>query len=443
MFLVSTSANPNYLAKIVKINNIHKHSNADRLQVTTIDGNTVITAGANVGDIVFFFPLECTINKEYLAWSNSFEDKTLNKDSEKKGFFNNKARVRAVKLRGQPSMGYIVPFQSIKDWLKEEKNIDLVFSEDLVDTEFDTIKDILMCQKYLVRVPKEKQVSDPRAKGQRRVARQSRLVEDQFRLHIDTPKLGVNMHRLSPESLINITAKAHGTSAVFSKVLTKKKLGWKDKVAKFFGANIQEQQYDFVHSSRKVIKNQYFNDNKLSQGYYGEDIWSKASKEINPYLENGMTIYAEIVGFLEGGGYIQKGYDYGCQPGQHQVYIYRITFTNDQGKVTEYSANQVQEWCNLVGLKAVPLYYQGKARNLFNHIDTEQHWHENFLQCLQSTYLEKDDPLCVNKVPDEGICLRVEGVGIEVYKLRSFRFMEKESKDLDTGEVDIESTESE
>lgn len=40
----SPKANPNYLAQVVKIDNLRKHCNADRLQVTTIQGNNVITS---------------------------------------------------------------------------------------------------------------------------------------------------------------------------------------------------------------------------------------------------------------------------------------------------------------------------------------------------------------------------------------------------------------
>ena len=112
MFYISEKANPNYLAKFVEISNIRKHPNADRLQVTTIDGNDVITGtDIKVGDNVVYFPLECAINKDFLSATNSFEDKELNFEKDKKGFFNSKGRVRAVKLRGQPSMGYIVPVE--------------------------------------------------------------------------------------------------------------------------------------------------------------------------------------------------------------------------------------------------------------------------------------------------------------------------------------------
>ena len=74
--------NANYLAKVVKIDNVRKHPSADRLLITTIDGNNVITGSdLKEGDLVIYFPLECSINLDYLTWSNSFEDKTLNEPS--------------------------------------------------------------------------------------------------------------------------------------------------------------------------------------------------------------------------------------------------------------------------------------------------------------------------------------------------------------------------
>ncbi len=44
-----------------------------------------------------------------------------------------------------------------------------------------------------------------------------------------------------------------------------------------------------------------------------------------------------------------------------------------------------------------------------------------------------------DNVPEEGIVLRREVNGIDVYKLKSINFLEKESKMLDRGEIDIES----
>lgn len=55
---------------------------------------------------------------------------------------------------------------------------------------------------------------------------------------------------------------------------------------------------------------------------------------------------------------------------------------------------------------------------------------------------DQDSQFCKNKIPEEGICVRKEGLNIEVYKLKSFRFLEGETKSLDTGEVDTEMAES-
>jgi hypothetical protein len=48
--------------------------------------------------------------------------------------------------------------------------------------------------------------------------------------------------------------------------------------------------------------------------------------------------------------------------------------------------------------------------------------------------------MCNNKVPEEGIVVRKESLfSCESYKLKSFSFLEKESKELDKGVIDIES----
>lgn len=444
MFNISEKANQNYLAKIVKINNIRKHANADRLLVSTIDGNDVITgADTKEGDVVIYFPLECAINKEYLAWSNSFEDKTLNADQTKKGFFNSKGRVRAVKLRGQPSMGYMVPVAGFLEWLSLVEGKTVKVTEDLIGTEFSHFNERQICKKYVnMQQVFDKQKEAKEARQKKVVKKQSKLVDNQFRLHCDTPQLGRNIFKISPTDVIAITHKLHGTSGVFSKILCNKQLTWYQKVFKKVGIDIKDTVYDYVYSSRKVIKNQFYNDEKVNPGYYGEDVWGLVAKEYESFLQEGMTIYSEIVGFLPSGKAIQKDYDYGCEPTTYEKYIYRITTTTPNGTVNEWSTLQVQEWCKSKGLKAVPLYFYGYAKDLFPTLEVENHWSENFLEKLQKTYLEKQDPLCVNKVPDEGICLRKEGLEIETYKLKSFAFLQRESEELDTGATDIESAES-
>ena len=450
MFYISEKANPNYLAKFVEISNIRKHPNADRLQVSTIDGNDVITGtDIKVGDFVVYFPLECAISKDFLSATNSFEDKELNFEKDKKGFFNSKGRVRAVKLRGQPSMGYIVPVSVFFDWINAiTASSTYIFSpsKDL-NVEFDRFKsgdkDYFVCKKYVNKQEKIDKNKEKQVNQKYKAKKVEKLIDNQFRLHCDTPQFGKNLFKFSPEDVISITHKLHGTSGVFSKVLCKKKLTWYQKLFKKVGIDIQDTHYDSVYSSRKVIKNKNYSDKEVTGGFYGEDIWGVVAKELDPFIEQGMTLYCEIVGYLESGKMVQPKYDYGCKEGEHDVYVYRITTTMPNGTVYEWSTPQITEWCNKKGIKHVPLYYHGKAEDLFPSLNTEAHWQDDFLIKMKETYLEKMDPICTNQVPDEGICIRREGLEIDTYKLKSFAFLQYESAELDAGTVDIESQQSE
>ena len=91
----------------------------------------------------------------------------------------------------------------------------------------------------------------------------------------------------------------------------------------------------------------------------------------------------------------------------------------------------------------VPELYYGKAKDLYSELSVESHWHQNFLEKLMEDYLEKDCEICSNKVPDEGIVLRRDIFDVDLYKLKSFKFFEWETKQLDEGVLDMESEQSE
>lgn len=82
------------------------------------------------------------------------------------------------------------------------------------------------------------------------------------------------------------------------------------------------------------------------------------------------------------GTYIQKGY--GCEqpnaiidnliykPEKHfKVRPYRITLTNVDGEVHEFSAREVQQYCKSVGLTPVTEYYYGYAKDLYPELDSK------------------------------------------------------------------------
>jgi hypothetical protein len=435
MFKISEKSNPNYLAQIVALENIRPHPNADRLKIATIQGNSVIVGlDAKEGDVYVYFPLECAINKEFISWSNSFSDKSLNSDKEVAGFFNKHARVRAVKLRGIPSMGYAVPLEKLLAWIDDTLHL----KEEWIGKEFDSYNDILICEKYVSPLVLKNQNKEK--KNQKKVVREPKVVDGQFRFHPDTLQLKKSIHNISPNDYISITRKLHGTSWVASRLLCNKKLTRFEKILRRFGIKIQDTHYDLLWASRRVLKNGFLEIGNKDH-FYSYDLWEEIAKSVEYAIQDSITIYGEAVGYTKTGAYIQNGYDYGCPAGQFATYVYRITTTNHSGQVYEFSHRQVKDYCEKYGLNMVPEIYYGKAKDLYPDLSVTEHWHQNFLDRLIGDYLEKDCELCKSKkVPDEGICLRKDIFDSEIYKLKSFKFLEWETKELDNENfVDMES----
>jgi hypothetical protein len=390
----------------------------------------------------------------------------LNIDNKKKGYFEENGRIRCVKFRGHKSEGLYMPLKSIDFIIPLVNNNDIITSfatklnfsnsEGLIGLEFDELLGIPICNKYIIK--QQRTPGTPGTKKNRTKKWKSKLIDNQFRFHQDTSMLYKNLHRINPNSLISITYKLHGTSGISSYILCKRHISIREKIGSFFHnvyTNIttlgkqkfvlETTEYDYIYSSRKVIKNEELNSN--AQHYYNEDIWGIANKELESFLQKGMTLYYEIVGFLPNGGAIQKDYDYGCESNKHTIYIYRITQTNVDGKVFEFSAKQVQDWCKKNGLNPVPELYYGTAENLYWQLNKKyklfdnsfpENWQERFLDLIKTEYNEKDCYMCSNKVPEEGCVVRIEGLDFEAYKAKSNRFYERETKFLDKGESNIE-----
>lgn len=426
MISTSPSANTNYLAKLVCLKGLRKHDNADRLQVVTIDFQNVITGpDAKDGDLYVFFPLECQINSEFLAATNSFRDKTLNKDQEQAGFFEKNARVRAVKLRGEKSMGYLVPQSVVEDFFGDLGAI--------IGEEFDTVNGKEICRKYVV---KTRNTGMGNRQGKK--PRISRLVEGQVKLHVDTENLRKMAYKVKPEDIITISYKAHGTSFWVSNLLVKRKLNLIERGLKALGVKIKDTEYDFVYGSRKVVKNEFETEGKSH--FYDTDIWGEIKEDLKEFLPKGYTVYGEAVGYTSNGSAIQGEYDYGCQPGERKLMIYRMTFTNEDGLSNDLTTPQIEEFCKHFNLGFIHVFYHGRAGDMYPELDKGEHWNVEFIKRLEKDYNDKDCFMCFSAVPEEGIVLRKEKMfEFEAYKLKSWRFLEYETKLLDEGTVDMES----
>lgn len=440
----SKLANINYLAKIINIKEFSPHPNSEvtRMKIAYVDGYSICMGIDEKPGFYVYFPTLCKINPNLLAYSNLYRDKELNNDPTKTGFFENSGKVKAIKLKGVLSEGFLLPFVTFSNWIIDSVNIELPEQPD--GLEFDEIehngKTFWVNKKYITQ-SYTKSKSNKRDKTLKKF---NRIREDQFHFHYDTVILKKEPYAIQPDDIIHISGKIHGTSGISAYVLCHKPLNWKQRIAKWLTKESFDK-YDYIYASRSVIKNKYYNE-QVSDGFYGCDVWTEADKVIQPHLEKGMTAYYEIVGFLPNGKYIQKDYDYGCSPStthyiegeNFKVYLYRITTVNVDGKIHEWSTREVKQFCEKNNLRCVQQYYYGYAKDLYPELDVKQHWTQNFLEKLandKNFYMELNSPDCVNSVPHEGIVIKKEDGISHAWKVKSFKFLNKEQS---SNEINIE-----
>lgn len=426
----------NYTCMVVKLPPLEDVPGLDNLKRVKVLGehDCLVGKDTDVTKLHLFFPAECKINPIFLRSNNLYRETTENEDKTQKGFFEPTGRVKALKFKGVISTGFVIPFQSLYEAGFETGPRSLKEGD-----EFNELEGVILCDKYKVTRMQGAPGSKKESPSQKRLERFDRLVPEQFRFHVaSTPQLAKNIHVLSPSDFIVITDKWHGTSSVFANVLIRRQLKWYEKLATKLGIKVVDKEYYDLYASRTVIKNRYINK-EVTLGYYGEDVYGQVKSELKGKIEQGITIYGEIVGFMQSGKAIQGKYDYGCEPKAHKLRVYRMTYTKPDGSVIELDWFQIQNYCNRHGLETVPVLYIGFAAQLFPSLDQDQHWNEEFFKKLQQFYLEKDCVHCKNKVPAEGICLRIDGLeSFATYKLKSKRFLKIETEELDKGVVNIE-----
>ena len=454
----SNRANINYLAKVVKIDNFGKHPNPEvtRLKCAYVDGFNIIVGIDEHPGLFVYFPTNSQINPELLSYANLYKHTELNENPEKSGFFNDNGRVTAIKLKGLVSEGFLLPWDIFNSFLLASVNVGIDNPE--VNFEFDAIyhngKEFWINKKYIiVRNTTGTQGSKSRQKSQKRLKEFDRIIENQFRYHYDTVLLKKSPWVIKPDSLVSITEKIHGASGISAYVICNRPTTLLERIGLLFtgcGWKKLTSEYNYIYASRNVIKSQYINKN-VKAGHYGVDVWKYADDVVRPFLQKGMTMYYEIVGFLPNGRYIQKDYDYGCVPPtdgeaythekHFKVRIYRITITNVDGIVHEFSAREVQQFCEMAGLTPVTQLYYGYAKNLYPKMRSTTNFSKNFIAKLAEDtnfYMEMPSPSCNNIVPHEGIVIKIEDMIPHAWKLKCFAFLNKEQKELDKGEENIE-----
>ena len=503
---MSKNGKSEYCCNVVKVGELNPIEGSDFLAQTFIGDASLVVRKDMVkeGDLLFYVSNECQISKKFLSVNNLFDigcyelnsnanevsellvkandayekaKKTVN-DSDREiylkqtdelkknakskcGFFSHNGRVRMIRLKKTPSMGYLFGIDEMTKFCPRVKNINL---ENYLNVDFDTVDGELFVKAYVPHVKETSKCGDGSKKRNKKLKRFDKMIDGEFSFHYDTSQLGKNIHLIKPTDVVEISVKMHGTSIIFSNILIKNPIKiplykrlW-NRVADRFNIFTSTRFTDYVidygniYSSRTVIKNQYINKG-VTDGYYNFDIWGKANEIIKPYIGKGMTVYAEICGYA-GDKMIQKGYDYGCDVGEFFIMPYRIT-TKDYGVKNEWNVGEVQAWTvKLLSdhpelskkVHPITLLYHGRLKDLYPTVSETEHWHENVLYKMMNDNehfgMEKLEPLCKNKVPREGIVLRIENdLLAEAFKLKCLRFREREAKSVDNGEVDMEMVE--
>lgn len=410
--------NDNYCATVVEIKNIIPLEGCDNVVGTTIFGfQAIVGKDIKIGDIGIVFPAETELSDKHCFNNDLYRHPVKNLNTDKKGYIEDSRRVKAVKFRGHTSNCFFMSKESLK-WTGI--NTDLLNIGD----SFDLLNGEEICKKYEIKT-RGGGVHIPNQK-------KSRVESKYMPEHIDTTNFFRNSHLIHPDKEIIVTQKIHGTSIRIGHTIVKRKLNIIERILQKFGVKIQDTEFDYVFGSRKVIKDA----NDKEQGhFYDEDIWSVEGKKLMGLLPENYLVYGELIGYTTTGQEIQKRYTYGIEPRMTELYVYRIAIVNKQGYVTDLSFDQMKEFCDKNGIKTVAEVWRGKMKDFVATDFIDKRFFEcGYKNCL---YLGPD-----NGLVDEGVVVRAEGLMPILLKAKSPKFLELETKMLDTGEEDLESSQN-
>ena len=378
-----------YKAYITKLTNVRKHPNADRLLLADVFGNTVcVSLDYYEGQPVVYFPTDGQLSVEF-AEKNNLLRKKDNAGNNCGGYMDpDKRNVTAIRLRGEKSDGLVLPLSALNYcYAHGDASIELRVG-DVID---GCVNGHEICQKYIPRTNKSVRMSG----GGNKTRKPKVPTAPLFAEHADTEQLAYNLAAFKSGDEIEITLKMHGTSTrtAYLPVLKGYKRTFWDWLLRREGTPIYE--YGYVSGTRRTILENW------EGGYYGDNAFREPHCKIfEGKLNRGETVYAEIVGFTTNGTPIMGSCDnkklndkdfikqygpittfsYGCSPEgkktmwgkdedgnysvevevpQSDLYVYRMTMTNEDGYVVEYPPHLVRYRCEQMGVKCVPLLWKG------------------------------------------------------------------------------------
>lgn len=454
---------------VIKVDNLTKHPNADRLQLLHVFGTTTtVGLDVKVGDMGIYFPTDLQLSIEYCVANHLCRKNPLDGTADSGYMDGDKRNVTAIKLRGERSDGIYVPLSSLETFGD--------ISKLKVGDTIDTFNGHLICEKY---IPRSNKRADSRSTGGKgKTAKRKDPIAPLFTEHADTSQLAYNLNAFKPGDEIEITLKMHGTSqrTAYVPVLKGYKRSFWDRLFRKPGKPIYE--YGYVSGTRRTILNDY------EGGFYGSNAFRKQhADQFEGKLWKGETVYYEVVGFTDTGAPImgdcqnkklndkdfvkQYGditrFSYGCEPIvsidcddlQSDLYVYRITMTNEDGDVVEYTPDFMRYRCEQMGVKCVPVFGTAiisadrlhfTAPDGYDHdyLIREDTLGDMIMRCAEEFY-DGPDPIGKSHVR-EGVVVRiVNRPKFTAYKHKNFSFKclsgiaiaELEAQGVDNIDADI------
>ncbi|MCD8376450.1 MAG: 2'-5' RNA ligase [Oscillospiraceae bacterium] len=428
-----------YCGYITTIKELRKHSNADRLQCATVfRSNVIVDMSCYEGQRVVYFPVDGQLSEEFAADNNLVRKK--DKDGNNIGGYldPDKRNITAIKLRGEKSDGLVLPIEVLSKYTDVAKLSD---GEQITSLDGREI-----CRKYIPG-------SGSTAKGSGyRTVRSSKEQDKEvsypfFVEHIDTAQLAFNQDAFRPGDTIYITRKLHGSSfrTANTVVVTKRKRpAWMKRL--FHMEDKVSEDYSVVSGTRRTTLRDF------DGGFYGSNAFRKKYQDMFVgKLPKGFEVFGEIVGWVNETTPImprcsnskvkdkeftklygkETVFTYGCEPGENDCYIYRITMTNPEGVRIELPTEETKAWCERLGVKYVPI--------LDKFLYTT--WDDLNQRC--EAFLDVPEPLANGAHVVEGVVVRIDNrPSFTAYKTKSWSFKVLEGIIKDSSEApDMEESE--
>lgn len=428
-----------YRAYITKVKNVRPAENADRLNLCEAFGNTVVVdKNVNENDLYIYFPCDGQLSLEFCLNNNLL--RKLPDGTPSSGYMDpDKRNVTAIKLRGNKSDGLILPLSCVS-------YTGVLLSELTEGFAFTTLNGHEICKKYIpMRQNRQGQVSEGN-----HVRKKKAPIAPLFIEHADTEQLAYNLDVFKPNDLIEITLKMHGTSqrTGYLPMLKGYKRTLLDKIMRRDGTPIYE--YGYVSGTRRTVLNDW------EGGFYGSNMFRKKHADFfEGKLHKGEEVYYEVVGFTDEGMPIMSSasnrklndkdflkkygetttFSYGCSctgyytygDGSYDVlpksdfYVYRMTMTNEDGDVVEYTPDFMRYRCEQMGCKCVPVLWRGFLDDTTDWNDAGMTAGEQVKEIAEQ-YYDGPDPIGKTHVR-EGVVIRIlNRPKFCAYKHKNFAF---------------------